>query len=72
MLQITILFLIMQYAYLQAYDYPVCYLMVFNHLVTFSGILNIITPTDLNGTTCVRMNRKEKFLKEKSSIVQKN
>lgn len=30
----------------------------FNHPVTFSGMLNVITPTDLNGTMCVRMNKK--------------
>lgn len=41
-----------------------------NHPVTFSGILNVITPTDVNGTMCVRMNRKvfkiEKFNSQKS------
>lgn len=72
MLQITILILITQYDYLQADDYPIWYLMVFNHLVAFSGILNVITPTDLNGTMYIRMNRKAKFLKEKSWMVQKN
>lgn len=71
-LQKAILILITQYDYSQAYDYPISYLMVFNHLVTFSGILNVITPADLNGTMCIRMNRKAKFLKEKSSMVQKN
>lgn len=42
----------------------------FNHPVTFSGILNAITPTDLNGTMCVRISRKvfkiKKFNSQKS------
>lgn len=70
MLQITILILIIQYDCLQAYDYSICCLMVFNYLVAFSGILNVITPTDLNGTMCVRMNRKV-FKKKKFKVKKK-
>lgn len=39
----------------------------FNNPVTFLGILNVITPTDLNGTMCVRMNRKVFKMKKFSS-----
>lgn len=39
----------------------------FNHPVTFSGMLNVITPTDLNGSMCVRMNRKVSKIKKFNS-----
>lgn len=39
----------------------------FNHPVTFSVMLNVITPTNLNGTMYVRVNRKVFKIKKFSS-----